>query len=89
MKKLQILFFLLLTCIVTDAQILKGARLVGGQVNFRRTENRAPQNGSINSYGVIGLSIGKAYKENKVWGVNSARTKHTHHCRGWLWLFRN
>lgn len=70
MKKLQILFVLLLTAIVTNAQILKGARLVGGQVNFRRTESQDPQNGSTNSYGVLGLSIGKAYKENKVWGVN-------------------
>lgn len=70
MKKVQILFVLLLTAIVTNAQILKGAKLVGGQVNFRRTESQDPQNGSINSYGVIGLSIGKAYKDNNVWGVN-------------------
>lgn len=70
MKKVQLFVMLLLTQLVIHAQILPGMRLGGGQFNLGTSNNILNGNGSKGHFGTVGLSLGKAYKTNKVLGGN-------------------
>ncbi len=77
MKKVLLLFAIILFVVCANAQIKKGAVLIGGQIsassNKSESQNNPPNlflNSSVNNASVIGFNIGTAFKQNKIAGIN-------------------
>ena len=71
MKHLLLLPALIISCLLTKAQIKKGSLLLGGSFSYITLKNDDPiPNYSKTNQGSINLSIGKARKENTIYGIN-------------------
>lgn len=70
MKKNLLLLILICSVVTVGAQISKNKILLGGQLGYSSDDYSYQPMGQKSNAGVFGLSIGKAFKENKVWGIN-------------------
>jgi hypothetical protein len=73
MKKNYFLLALLVSCLVSNAQIKKGSILLGGQVGFNNTvySYKPSQPDQKYSNANVNVTVGKAYKENAVFGITA------------------
>lgn len=69
MYLLSVFCFLSLT---TVAQINKNSILLGGDFSYSRNNSQVLNNESKNSYGYLGIAIGKAFKQNSVIGISAS-----------------
>lgn len=69
MYLLAVFCFLSLT---TVAQINKNSILLGGDFSYSRNNSQVLNNESKNSYGYLGIAIGKAFKQNSVIGISAS-----------------
>ncbi len=69
MYLLAMFCFLSLT---TVAQINKNSILLGGDFSYSRNNSQVLNNESKNSYGYLGIAIGKAFKQNSVIGISAS-----------------
>ena len=73
-KFLTLLLIAIVTGNLTHAQIKKGAVLLGGQVAVEQIDTHGGvnlQSNQKNNAAVFNISIGKAIKENTVWGIKA------------------
>jgi len=54
----------------TNAQIQKQSILLGGQLSYTKNKNQIENLNQKSESGIISISIGKAFKDNKIVGVN-------------------
>ncbi|MBE7171012.1 MAG: hypothetical protein INR73_10500 [Williamsia sp.] len=72
MIRILSLFLLLCASIVANAQIKKGAVLLGGQLTYNRYSSlnaAVPNNNDVSKSGSFSISAGKAVKENAAFGL--------------------
>ena len=70
MTKRYLFVFLLFTSFTVNAQIKKQSILLGGQLFYYNTKIQVENLNQKSESGTISVSIGKAFKENKIVGVN-------------------
>lgn len=70
MTKIYLVFTLVFISNLTIAQIKKGSTLLGGQLNYFHEKNKIDDYLEKTESGAIGLSVGRAYKENAIVGFS-------------------
>ena len=70
MSKIYIIALLLITSVSTNAQIKKGSISLGGELFYYNEKLQIENLQEKYESGTIGISIGKAFKENSVAGFN-------------------
>ena len=70
MSKYYISVLMLVICVSSNAQITKNSILLGGQLFYYNEKNKVENLNQKAEAGTIGISIGKAFKENAVAGIN-------------------
>lgn len=70
MTKLCLAVTLVFVSNLTIAQIKKGSTLLGGQLNYFHEKNKIDDYLEKTASGAIGLSVGRAYKENAMVGFS-------------------
>lgn len=70
MTKYHLFSLVLLLSFTVNGQIKKQSILLGGQLFYYNKKNHVDNLDQKSESGTIGLSIGKAFKENKIVGVN-------------------
>lgn len=70
MTKCYFSFLLLLLCFTVNGQIKKQSIVLGGQLFYYNNKNNVDNLNQKLESGTISISMGKAYKENKVIGIN-------------------
>lgn len=72
MQKCYFLALLVIISVSSSAQIKKGAILLGGQLSYYNEKIEKGNTDQKYQGGTFGISLGKAFKENKVVGFNFA-----------------
>jgi hypothetical protein len=84
MTKIYLLAVFCFLSLTTIAQIKKNSILLGGDFSYSRNNNQVFNYESKNSNGFLGISIGKAFRQNSVIGisVSAAPTLHSNYIYG-------
>src|SRR4051794_23571650 len=69
MTKLYCFVVLLFLSFSVTAQIPKNSTLLGGQLNYSNYKGEIDNLNRKSEYGALGLSVGRAFRENSVFGV--------------------
>ncbi len=70
MRKFNLFAFVIFISFSASAQIRKGSILLGGQLYYSNSKTQSENLDQKSDYGSIGISLGKAFKENSVVGFN-------------------